>query len=645
MTKNNNIKNLLKSKMTDYLNELGVDYNQNFSCLNPNHAHTNNTPSMSYNKNNAQVKCFGLCGVSWDIFDLYAAKNGAAVVDTTVSYDFKQIYTELANKYGFDVPEYEQTAETELNTKLVQCISYTVKVAPHSLDKTDYFLKRGISKETAEKFNLGFVPKWKHPKLFLEGKADNIPATPRLIIPTSPQSYIARATVDGIDNAKMKAGKVHLFNAKALHQDKKPVFIVEGEMDALSLMEVAGETVEAVALGSVQNQEIFINLLKGVKKAKKYDYDPQILLALDNDDAGDFGNHQLEKKLKGIGLTSHIVTKSLLDGFKDANELLIANRDRLTKNIEQILQDPDKYLVNLIKKIEDRQGRQPCIPTGFKSFDKALDGGLYAQLYVIGAVSSLGKTTFTLQIADMIARQKKHVFFFSLETNKDTLTEKIISRITFDTSRDATDLAQTARAIDNGRFLERDKDGGYKYPELQKHVMSAFNFHSQYYTYLHLNNGITSRPSANDIYNEVKKFCVKNPNAHPVVIVDYLQILKPVENGLTDKESVTASVAKLNELTEEFQAPVILISSFNRQSYKKPVSMESFKESGEIEYYSDVLLGLQYQQGKAPDFELEDVTTPRNVEAVILKNRNGSSRRKIYFDFYSAFNEFIDYAS
>ena len=44
-----------------------------------------------------------------------------------------------------------------------------------------------------------------------------------------------------------------------------------------------------------------------------------------------------------------------------------------------------------------------AIPTGFAQLDTELDGGLYAGLYVLGAVSSLGKTTFLLQTADQIA--------------------------------------------------------------------------------------------------------------------------------------------------------------------------------------------------------------------------------------------------
>lgn len=643
----NKIKERLKAKMPDYLSELGVnDLNKNFLCVNPNHPHDNNTPSMKYYPDTQKIHCFGKCGVDWDIFDLYAVVNDNAQVEGTQAlYDYKQVFSELANKYGIATPNYEQSADSLLKQKIDQVNAYLIRIAPTHLEETDYFKKRGISLETAKKYHLGYIAKWKNPKSVLQGKT-NIPSSPRLIIPTSAVSYIARDTRSNVTGeaqnyVKEKAGNAHLFNGKALLQDKKPIFLVEGEIDALSILE-ASDKVEAVGLGSVQNQNKLIDALKKIQRQRKGNYQPAFLIAMDNDDAGDMANHQLEKKLKGMHFDGcNIVTASLFGKYKDANEALVADKSTFIKNIEQILKDPDKYLTNLIKRIEERQSKQLFIPTGFSNLDKVFDGGLYPQLYIIGAVSSLGKTTFTLQIADKIAQQKHPVFFFSLETSKDTLTEKIISRITFDTADGKEELAQRARSIDNGYFLEVDDNGKLSHPDLYHHVMKAFNYYSDYYNYLMINNGITNRPSATDIYNEVKRYCYKHPNSRPVVIVDYLQILKPVKDGLTDKEAVTSSVAKLNELTEEFQAPVILISSFNRQNYNNEVSMQSFKESGEIEYYSDVLLGLQYQQDSKPDFEHEDPTIPRNVEAVILKNRNGSSHRKVKFNFYNAYNEFI----
>lgn len=71
------------------------------------------------------------------------------------------------------------------------------------------------------------------------------------------------------------------------------------------------------------------------------------------------------------------------------------------------------------------------ISTGFKNLDNILGGGLYAGLYIIGAVSSLGKTTFSLQIADQIATSGTDVLIFSLEMATNELIAKSVSRLTY----------------------------------------------------------------------------------------------------------------------------------------------------------------------------------------------------------------------
>ncbi|MCE2188688.1 helicase DnaB, partial [Streptococcus thermophilus] len=67
----------------------------------------------------------------------------------------------------------------------------------------------------------------------------------------------------------------------------------------------------------------------------------------------------------------------------------------------------------------------------------------------------------------------------------------------------------------------------------------------------------------------------------PVVIIDYLQILKPTNDRGTDKANVTTSVNEMKKIATRYHIPVIVISSFNRLNYNSPVSMEAFKESGD----------------------------------------------------------------
>lgn len=415
------VKNELKSKLPDYLGELGINADKKFNCINPYHDDKN--PSMLLDKKNGSthVHCFG-CGASWDIFDLYAVETEQGTVnsDGTVTYDFKKIMNELAKKYGINLPDYKPSPEDLspedlLDQRVGEMAQYTIKVAQAHLDETDYLKKRGISIELAKRFHLGYVPTWGNPKPALEGK--KIQQTPRIIIPTSEKTYLARDTRSNIPDEekpykKIKVGKAQLFNGDAL-QDTKPIFLVEGEFDALSIME-ASDKVEAVALGSTQNQRILKDALDDAlhnNANANMPYDPLFLIAMDNDDAGDMANHQIAQLLKGMHFVGHIVTHTLVDNHKDANEALVADKAKLTSNIEKILKEPDQYLDNLMKRIEQNLNKQLFIPTGFSNLDKALDGGLYPQLYIIGAVSSLGKTTFTLQIADSIARQKRPVFF------------------------------------------------------------------------------------------------------------------------------------------------------------------------------------------------------------------------------------------
>lgn len=132
-----------------------------------------------------------------------------------------------------------------------------------------YLAKRGLSLTTARKFHLGYLPNWQSPTAV--AKSDNpnsIPKTPRLIIPTGSGSYIARDTRDDIPEGqkqykKVKEGRAHIFNEQALNKNQ-PIFIVEGEIDALSIMETGHA--QAIGLGSVS----YINIFKRVvAKAKR----------------------------------------------------------------------------------------------------------------------------------------------------------------------------------------------------------------------------------------------------------------------------------------------------------------------------------------------------------------------------------------
>jgi replicative DNA helicase len=115
----------------------------------------------------------------------------------------------------------------------------------------------------------------------------------------------------------------------------------------------------------------------------------------------------------------------------------------------------------------------------------------------------------------------------------------------------------------------------------------------------------------------------------------------------------------LKNICRNYNTPIIGISSFNRDNYNSPVNMSAFKESGSLEYSADVLLALQPEgmsDGKADDgtymnaektktHNIQKVkeckeSTERDIELVILKNRNGATNKTLNFKYYAMFNCF-----
>jgi len=201
-----------------------------------------------------------------------------------------------------------------LKENSVDLAAFFAKAHAH-INDTDYPARRGLSIETLNRFNLGFVQDWVHPK------AQNAPPSPRLIIPTSRTSYLARDTRTYLTEkqakySKSKVGTTSVFNVDALWTSDKPVFIVEAEIDSMSICEVGGE---AVGLGSTS----MVKRLFGTVK-KKLPVQP-LIIALDNDRAGHEAAEKLSTGLKLLGIQHAIL--NVYGDHKDANEALCADRD------------------------------------------------------------------------------------------------------------------------------------------------------------------------------------------------------------------------------------------------------------------------------------------------------------------------------
>lgn len=509
------------------------------------------------------------------------------------------------------------------------------------IGNTTYLKERGLSDRVLDLFNIGYFEGFNATK---EKKWNAI------IIPTGISSYCIRNTDKNAskEDRYAKRGTTQLFNKNALHQNK-PVFVVEGEIEAMSLVEVGAE---AVALGSCSNYPRLIECIKKEKLTNTF------ILALDKDTGGEKGTKELKAELEELGLNFIETNFSGAEGG-DANDLLIKDREELKRRVieaeqealylqnRHLIERQEEYKKNssfydiqdFLGGIRDR-ANTPYIPTGFTKLDEQLDGGLFEGLYFIGAISSLGKTTFTLQIADQIAKSGQDVLIFSLEMAKHELMAKSISRETILNSNSIAE-AKTTRGITTYK-----RYSSYNQSEIAL-INTAIETYSQYSSHIYIIEGVGD-VGAVQIKKAVERHIELTGNK-PVVIIDYIQIIAPANEGATDKQNTDKAVLELKRLSRDNKLSIIGISSFNRDNYTAKVSMQAFKESGAIEYSSDVLIGLQFKGQGESNFDVNkakargnSIDTPREIELVILKNRNGRTGGSVFYKYYSAFNYFIE---
>lgn len=624
-------------------------------------------------KDKVHYTCWAGCFTNADIIDIIGLQNGLTDYNSKLQTAATVFGISIENGYHRATAQEDFASENQNYTENERITQYSIHNTQYTTeeaepDYTDFFLQasknielttyhRGLSLETLNRFKIGYVAEWKHPK------APKAQPSPRLIIPTSKHSYLARDTREELTDeqkkySKSKVGKVRIFNSKALYSSQKPIFVVEGELDALSIIDVGGE---AIALGSTANKRALLTMLENKAPSQA------LILAMDNDTAGEKANKELTEGLQKLKIPFYSV--DIAKPYKDANEALNADREGFkavidgAENIEaetieqereQLKQEAVAYsLQSFIKDIAESK-KASFIPTGFGNLDSLLDGGLYAGLYVVGAISSLGKTTFCLQIADQIAQSGQDVLIFSLEMARNELIAKSVSRLTLieDLQRNNTTIhAKTTRGILTGT---RYADYNQTETELIQYAISAYG---KYARNIYITQGIGD-VGVDTIREKVQKH-IKLTGKAPVVLIDYLQIIAPADVRATDKQNTDKAVLELKRLSRDYSIPVIGISSFNRDNYTAPVNLASFKESGAIEYSSDVLIGLQYegmdyQEGEAEKARdkrirelMKDTVTAgskgqaQKIQVKILKNRNGSKGDAL-LDFYPMFNYFTE---
>lgn len=628
----------LRPYLKNYLCERGINPARRFRCLNP--AHLDRNPSMGYDRRRDKVHCFA-CGADYDLFDLLtldeklvsplealaeaSRRYGHGDVSTLVPQPIPKQNKTHTGSQSDPIPwrekekinrrkpsSYKEMTEqegTSCNGAAPSDPAYLTQCAAHA-GETDYFTRRGLSLETVQRFGLGYDPER------------------RCVVLPCAGGRAVRRSVEKKRYLNEKGAPSLLFQPELLEEDG-PVFLAEGTFDALSAEELG---YPCAALNGSGNREKAAVLLRKMKRPA------QVILLPDNDQAGEEWATALLTEFPWLTRCPP------LPKGKDLNELLCADRAAAAAFLAKCATDWEAahppyqqqsaagQMPEFLKYVGTAR---PAVPTGFPGLDSALDGGLYEGLYVLGAVSSLGKTAFCMQIVDQIAAAGTDTLVFSLEMSAFELMARSISRETFlsDTTRGRT-LSKTVRGVLDARRREKSP------ARETAHLEEAQARYAAYADRIWFVEG-DHETGLEAIRQGVKRH-IAETGRRPVVVIDYLQIIAPSDVHFTDKQNLDRAVCALKKLSRSLGLIILAISSFNRENYNLEVSMAAFKESGGIDYSADVLLGLQARGAGSRSFNLDEEKRkdPRELELKILKNRSAALGNPVPFRYYPAFSCF-----
>lgn len=258
-----------------------------------------------------------------------------------------------------------------------------------------------------------------------------------------------------------------------------------------------------------------------------------------------------------------------------------------------------KIVMNALQRIEAasmNDGNITGIATGFFDLDVMTSGMQPADLVLIAARPSMGKTAFVLNIAQHAAfKLKRPVAIFSLEMSKEQLVNRLFS---LESSVDAQHLR-------NGQLDEN---------EWEKLIESAGVIGKS-----KLIIDDTPGISIQELRSKCRKF--KLEHGLDMIIIDYLQLMSGGGRSESRQQEISEISRSLKALAREMNVPVLALSQLSRAVEQRPdhrPMMSDLHESGAIEQDADVVMFI-YRD----DYYNKDTEKPGVAEIIIGKQRNG----------------------
>lgn len=282
---------------------------------------------------------------------------------------------------------------------------------------------------------------------------------------------------------------------------------------------------------------------------------------------------------------------------------------------------------NLLKK--NVEGKRELLNLGFDKTDNLIGGIELGSLVILAGKSSMGKTTLGLNFVKSVSKDAG-VLFFSAEVSEDQIASKVL--------------------VEDGTInpyrLRRDQ---LTQPEASG-IVDSMNRLRNYQLLVDDSTGLTLSKIRAKLKRVMNKMDIK------LIVIDYLQLMKPEGKDFSREQQVAKIAIGLKEIAKEFNIVVMPLSQLSRASdsreNRRPM-LSDLRDSGALEQAADIVMFVHrdeyyLEREKEPEHSkhysewLSILEASRGkADLIVSKNRNGKIG-EVKFNFDSEFGRFTE---
>jgi|TARA_R110000765_G_scaffold426325_1_gene541580 twinkle protein len=385
-----------------------------------------------------------------------------------------------------------------------------------------------------------------------------------------------------------------LFGEQLFNKGGKYITITEGECDAMATYELMGSKWAAVSIKrGAEAAE------RDVKESLEFlESFENVIICFDKDKSG----VAAAKKIAKLFQPSKAKIMTLPNGFKDANDMLIANKH---KDFMESWWSAKTYTPSGVINVSDEKKKffnrpkKECVPYPWEGLNKKLYGLRQGELVTLTGGTGLGKSSVTRELEHhLIKNTTDNVGIIALEEDWRRTIDGILS------------IEANARL-----YIDQEREK-FSAEELDGFFDLLYDGENKNRVWVHAHFGTNS---IDEIFNKLRFMIIACECKW--IIVDHLHMLVSAVSEGDERRAIDNIMTRLRSLVEETGVGLILVSHLRRTSGDKghengiEVSLSHLRGSQAIAQLSDCVIALERNQ-QADDEDESNTTVVR-----VLKSR------------------------